>query len=93
MTSIQTAPDFMSDLVRAINQIHLLTLEERREMVAGGTASIHDLRATLDQHGADTPMASRTLREVERLIAEMGDTPNELVAAAFVVLCDQINKC
>jgi len=29
---------------------------------------------------------------VETLIAEMDDTPNELVAAAFVVLCDQINR-
>ncbi|MDP9809415.1 hypothetical protein J2W42_002263 [Rhizobium tibeticum] len=92
MSSISTTSDFVSELVRAVNQIHVLTPNERKELVARGIASIRELRLTLDESGADTPMTSRTLSEVETLIAEMDDTPNELVAAAFVVLCDEINK-
>lgn len=92
MASISATPDFVSELVRAVNQIHLLTPSERKDLVARGVASIRELQHTIDASGVDTPMASRTLREVETLIAEMDDTPNELVAAAFVVLCDQINR-
>ncbi|OWW04588.1 hypothetical protein ATY81_00940 [Rhizobium sp. R72] len=91
MASISTTPDFISELVRAVNQIHLLTLNERKEMVARGIARIHELRHTLDGSGADTPMASRALSEIGTLIEEMDDTPDELVAAAFMVLCDEIN--
>ncbi|OWV94150.1 hypothetical protein [Rhizobium sp. R693] len=91
MSSISTTSDFVSELVRAANQIQLLTPNERKELVTRGIASIHELRLTLDESGVNTPMASRALSEVETLIAEMDDMPNELVAAAFMVLCDEIN--
>ncbi|WP_431323058.1 hypothetical protein [Rhizobium sp. YTU87027] len=91
MASISTTSDFLSELVRAVDQIHLLTPDERKELVARGIASIHELRLTLDESGTDTPMTSRALSEVETLISGMDDTPNEVVAAAFMVLCDEIN--
>lgn len=92
MSNISVTSDFASELARAVNQIHLLTLEERKGLVARGINCIHELKHALDSSGADTPMASRTLRDIETLISEMEDTPDELVAAAFLVLCEQINR-
>ncbi len=61
-------------------------------MIERGIVSIRELRQTLEDSGADAPMTSLTLVQVERLIAEIEDAPHELVAAAFVVLADEITK-
>ncbi|OWV98665.1 hypothetical protein ATY81_26940 [Rhizobium sp. R72] len=91
MSSNSTTSDFVAELVRAVNQIHRLKPSDRKELISRGVVNIRDLRLTLDESGAATPMASRALEEADALIAEMDDTPDELVAAAFMVLCNEIN--
>ncbi|OCJ04441.1 hypothetical protein A6U87_16550 [Rhizobium sp. AC44/96] len=84
--------DFVVELIRATNQVHLVTPFERRRLIARGLGTIADLRHSLDERGVVTTMSSRILKEVATLLDEPDDTPAEIFGVALMVLADEINK-
>ncbi len=84
--------DFVTELIVAANQISSVTPFECRRLLERGIATTKALRELLLVNHKVVPISAGLLAEIETLVPEVDTTPDVLLAAALLLVAEEIRQ-
>ena len=83
---------FVAELVRAANEVHLLTLGERRRLIERAAATIAAQRKLLEVRRNVAPLSRGMVADLDTMMRDAPEGPDALVALTLLLCAEEIRR-
>lgn len=87
-----TTTDFIAELVRAANEVHLLGPAERRRLIERAAATIAAQRELLDLHDKVVPLSRGVVSDLEGMKQHAPEGPDVVVGSVLLLCAEEIRR-
>jgi hypothetical protein len=89
---MSTTTDFIAELIRAANEVHLLAPLERKRLVDRAAATIAAQRELLEFRDKVVPLSHGVVSDLENMRRHTAEGPDVVVASVLSLCAEEIRR-